>query len=80
MEFEVVDVPQNRFGGSRGKWVRLVAQLKELPSGKAVSVPLNGRSRVNVGAAILASCQRVGVKIATSQVGDSLLVWKKEDK
>lgn len=76
-QFNVVDAPLD--GNRPSKWDAMVSQLRTLPAGKALSMSCAqdcGRMRNRI---YLAAKSR-GITVKIRQVGDDLLIWKKDSK
>ena len=72
-DIKVIDIPGNQ---GKSRWGD---EIKALPPGKALLIPLNGRDVNSVRTTIWCSCARAGIHIKTKTVGDALAVWARHN-
>ncbi len=73
------DVPQGRKGKHKEIIARVIADLEELPAGRALKVPLDqlGDKKENVRAALNRAIHQHQLQVATSTDDVFLYVWRK---
>jgi hypothetical protein len=82
-EFEIVDMPENL--RRRGRWNNLIEQLKNLPEGKAIRVPLskfgqNGKDLPNARSAIYAAARAEGVRASIATMGEHVFISRTNEE
>ncbi len=78
--FNVIErdgVPNGRHGKHRDIVTRILDDLKDLPPGKALKIPLGELpdSMVNIRSALSRFTRKQGTSVATAADGECLYVW-----
>src|SRR3954454_10668362 len=71
------DVPQGRNGKHKVFVTKLLSDLEQLETGRALKIPLKQlpEAKANVRSALNRATRKVGKKVATAVDGDFLYVW-----
>jgi hypothetical protein len=77
-----VDVPQGRDGKHKRIVTRLLSDIDQLPSGRALKIPLSELpdSKENIRSALNRATRQRGIEVSTSSDAESLYVWKVDAK
>lgn len=76
------DVPQGRDGKHKQIVTRLISDIDQLPSGRALKIPLSELpdSKENIRSALNRATRQRGIEVATSSDAEFLYVWKADAK